>query len=104
MNTVALNNAIQMPILGFGTFLMSGAEYEESVLAALRSSYRMIDTAEAYGNEEAVGNAIVKSGISRDEWFLVAKVTFRSYENTCQIVEASLKKLKSSYLALVLLH
>ena len=104
MNTITLNNNIQMPILGFGTFLMSGAECEDSVLSALRSGYRMIDTAEAYGNEEAVGNAIIKSGISREELFLVTKVNFRSYENTRATVEASLEKMKTSYLDLVLLH
>lgn len=104
MNTITLNNNIQMPMLGFGTFLMGGAECEESVLTALRSGYRMIDTAEAYGNEEAVGNAIQKSGIPREELFLVTKVNFRSYENTRATVEASLEKLKTSYLDLVLLH
>ena len=104
MNTITLNNDIQMPMLGFGTFLMEGAECEESVLTALRSGYRMIDTAEAYGNEEAVGNGIVKSGILREELFIVTKVNFRSYENTRETVEASLKKLKTSYLDLVLLH
>lgn len=104
MNRITLNNNIQMPMLGFGTFLMGGSECEESVLAAIRSGYRMIDTAEAYGNEEAVGNAIVKSGIPREELFLVTKVNFRSYENTRETVEASLNKLKTSYLDLVLLH
>ena len=104
MKTITLNNNIQMPILGFGTFLMGGAECEESVLTALRSGYRMIDTAEAYGNEEAVGNAIVKIGIPREELFIVTKVNFRSYENTRKTVETSLEKLKTSYLDLVLLH
>ena len=61
MDTITLNNGIPMPMLGFGTFLMNGAQCEESVLAALRSGYRMIDTAEAYGNEEAVGRAIAKA-------------------------------------------
>lgn len=104
MNKITLNNDIQMPLLGFGTFLMGGAECEESVLTALRSGYRMIDTAEAYGNEDAVGNAIAESGIPRKEVFIVTKVNFRSYENTCETVEASLQKLKTSYLDLVLLH
>ena len=104
MNTITLNNGIQMPMLGFGTFLIGGADCEESVLTALRSGYRMIDTAEAYGNEEAVGNGIVKGGIPREELFIVTKVNFRSYENTRETVEASLKKLKTSYLDLVLLH
>ena len=97
MNRITLNNNIQMPMLGFGTFLMGGSECEESVLAAIRSGYRMIDTAEAYRNEEAVGSAIVKSGIPREELFLVTKVNFRSYENTRETVEASLNKLKTSY-------
>ena len=104
MNTMTLNNGVQMPMLGFGTFLLSGEECESSVLTALRSGYRMIDTAEAYGNEDAVGNAIQKSGIPREELFLVTKVNFRSYENTRATVEASLEKLKTSYLDLVLLH
>ena len=64
MNTLTLNNGIQMPVLGFGTFMMNGSECEESVLTAIRAGYRMIDTAEAYGNEEAVGNAIIKIGVS----------------------------------------
>ena len=104
MNTLTLNNGIQMPVLGFGTFMMNGSECEESVLTAIRAGYRMIDTAEAYGNEEAVGNAIIKSGVSREELFLVTKVNFRSYENTRETVEASLKKLKTDYLDLALLH
>ena len=104
INTITLNNNIQMPLLGFGTFLTNGTECEESVLTALRSGYRMIDTAEAYGNEEAVGNAIIKSGIARKELFIVTKVNFRSYENTRETVEMSLKKLKTDYLDLVLLH
>lgn len=104
MNTLTLNNGIQMPVLGFGTFMMNGSECEESVLTAIRAGYRMIDTAEAYGNEEAVGNAIIKSGVSRKKLFLVTKVNFRSYENTRETVEASLKKLKTDYLDLALLH
>lgn len=104
MDKIILNNNIQMPMLGFGTFLMSGAECEDSVLSALRSGYRMIDTAEAYGNEEAVGNAVQKSGISREELFLVTKVNFRSYEKAREIVEQSLVNLQTDYIDLVLLH
>ena len=81
MNTITLNNGVQMPVLGFGTFQMNGSDCENSVLAAIRSSYRLIDTAEAYGNEKAIGNAILKSGISRKDLFLVTKVNFRSYES-----------------------
>ena len=104
MDTITLNNGIPMPMLGFGTFLMNGAQCEESVLAALRSGYRMIDTAEAYGNEEAVGRAIAKSNVPRQELFLVTKVNFRSYENARETVKTSLKKLGTDYLDLVLLH
>lgn len=104
MNRISLNNQVQMPIIGFGTFLLNGTACEESILTALRSGYRMIDTAEAYGNEEAVGRAIIKSGISREELFLVTKVNFRSYENARETVLQSLKKLQTSYLDLVLLH
>lgn len=104
MDMITLNNTVQMPMLGFGTFLMNGKECEESVLTALHCGYRLIDTAEAYGNEEAVGNAIIKSGRSRKDLFLVTKVNFRSYENTRATVEMSLKKLQTDYLDLVLLH
>lgn len=104
MKKVTLNNGIQMPMLGFGTFQIDCSECEKSVLSAIRSGYRMIDTAEAYGNEEAVGNAVVNSGLPREELFIVTKVNFRSYENTRETVEKSLEKLKTGYLDLVLLH
>lgn len=104
MKSIVLNNGIEMPVLGFGTFLMSGAECERSVLAAIETGYRLIDTAEAYGNEEAVGQAITKCGVPRSELFLTTKVNFRSYERTAQTVESSLKKLNTDYLDLVLLH
>lgn len=99
-----LNCGVEMPMLGFGTFLMSGAVCEESVLAAIRSGYRLIDTAEAYGNEEAVGSAVAKSGIDRKKLFITTKVNFRSYENTRKTVENSLKNLHTDYLDMVLLH
>lgn len=104
MKYFTLNNGVKMPMLGFGTFLLNGDKCEKSVLTALRSGYRMIDTAEAYGNEEAVGNAVAESGIPREELFIVTKVNFRSYENSRATVEASLDKLKTDYLDLVLLH
>lgn len=104
MKSIVLNNGIEMPILGFGTFLMGGSECESSVLEAIRAGYRLIDTAEAYGNEEAVGRALTKCGIPRSDLFITTKVNFRSYENTVQAVENSLKKLNVDYLDLVLLH
>lgn len=104
MKSIVLNNGIEMPILGFGTFLMGGAECESSVLEAIRAGYRLIDTAEAYGNEEAVRRALTKCGVPRSDLFITTKVNFRSYENTVQAVENSLKKLNVDYLDLVLLH
>lgn len=99
-----LNCGIKMPMLGFGTFLMGGSVCEESVIAALHCGYRLIDTAEAYGNEQAVGAAIAKSGINRDELFITTKVNFRSYENARETVQNSLKNLRTDYLDMVLLH
>ena len=78
MNTLKLSNGIEMPMLGFGTFLMGGQDCENAVLTAIKNGYRLIDTAEAYGNEDAVGSAIAKCGVSRDELFVVTKVNFRS--------------------------
>lgn len=104
MKNIVLNNGVEMPVLGFGTYQMRGAECESSVLAAIKAGYRLIDTAEAYGNEDAVGQAITKCGVPRSELFLTTKVNFRSYENAAQIVESSLKKLNTDHLDLVLLH
>lgn len=104
MEYLQLNNEVKMPMLGFGTFMINGEECEKSVLSAIEHGYRLIDTAEAYGNEEAVGNAIAKCGVDRKELFIVTKVNFKSYENTRETIEASLEKLKTDYLDLVLLH
>lgn len=104
MEYIELNNGVKMPMLGYGTFLNIGAECEKSVCTAINSGYRLIDTAEAYGNEEQVGNGIRLSGIDRKELFIVTKVNFRSYENTRETVLASLEKLQTDYLDLVLLH
>lgn len=105
METVKLNNGVEMPMLGFGTFLINDpATCEKSVIEAIHAGYRLIDTAEAYGNEESVGNALVKCGVPRNELFIATKVNFRSYENTKTTVNDSLKKLKVEYLDLVLLH
>lgn len=104
MDFVKLNNGIKMPMLGFGTFQVQGEECETSVLGAIKAGYRLIDTAEAYGNEEAVGNAIAKCGISRSELFITTKVNFKSYDNTRTTVENSMRKLQTEYLDMVLLH
>lgn len=99
-----LNNGVKMPMVGFGTFKMQGEVCEKAVAYALECGCRMIDTAQAYGNEQAVGNAIKNSPIPRDEVFLTSKVNFRSFENARAIVEDSLRYLQTDYLDLVLLH
>ena len=104
MEYLKLNNGITMPALGFGTFMLAGTTCEEAVASAIKAGYRMLDTAEAYGNEAAVGNGIVKSGIDRKELFLVTKVNYKSYENVRETVEQSLKNLQTDYIDLLLLH
>ena len=107
MEKVKLNNGIEMPILGFGVYQISDAEEcERSVLDAIEAGYRSIDTAAAYQNEEAVGNAIKKSGIPRDEFFITTKlwISDASYERTKKAFETSLRKLQMDYLDLYLIH
>ena len=95
---------ISMPMLGFGTFMNTGADCERTVTEAIHTGYRLIDTAEAYGNEEQVGRGIKASGVSRDKIFIVTKVNFKSYSYTRETVENSLRLLGTDYLDLVLLH
>lgn len=104
MKYIELNNGVKMPMLGYGTFLNNGDECEKSVCTAIQNGYRLIDTAEAYGNEEQVGNGIKTSGIERKELFIVTKVNFRSYESARETVLSSLEKLNTDYLDAVLLH
>jgi 2,5-diketo-D-gluconate reductase A len=107
MQNVKLNNGISMPILGFGVFQVTDlSECERSVIDALATGYRLIDTAASYGNEEAVGNAIKKSGIARSELFITTKLWIQSngYEGTKKSFENSLKRLKVDYLDLYLMH
>ena len=93
-----------MPLVGFGTFMLSGEACTNAVATALKTGYRMIDTAEAYGNEKEVGEGINKSGIDRKELFLVTKVNFKSYENAEETVLKSLENLQTDYIDLLLLH
>ena len=93
MDHFTLNNGISMPLVGFGTFMLGGETCTRAVAAAIKSGYRMIDTAEAYGNEKAVGDGIKQSGINRRELFLVTKVNFKSYEKAEQTVMQSLANL-----------
>ena len=96
--------ALDMPMLGFGTFQMRGEVCENAVACALSEGYRMIDTAAAYGNEEAVGAAIKSSDVPRSDILITTKVNFSSYENARASVEKSLGLLGTDYLDLVLLH
>ncbi len=104
--TVKLSNEKEMPILGFGVFQMSDEETETSVLKAIEAGYRLIDTATSYGNEEAVGRAIAKSGVPRDELFITSKlwIADMSEEKAKAAVERSLAKLGLEYLDLYLMH
>lgn len=89
MEYLTLNNGIRMPLIGFGTFMLGGGTCPEAVSAAIENGCRMIDTAEAYGNEKEVGKGIKQSGVAREELFLVTKVNFKSYENAAQAVRQS---------------
>src|SRR5213596_2452209 len=105
--SVTLNNGVEMPLLGFGVFQMHDAEEcERSVYDAIRTAYRLIDTAAAYGNEEAVGKAIERSGIPREELFVTTKLWIQDagYGNAKKAFEKSLKKLGLDYLDLYLIH
>ena len=102
MEYLTLQNGVQMPLVGFGTFMLSGETCVKAVAEAIQSGYRMIDTAEAYGNEKEVGAGIRASGIDRRELFLVTKVNFKSYEHAEQTVMQSLENLGTDYLDLLL--
>ncbi len=104
--TVALNNGVKMPRIGFGTNTLGGEIAERSVADAISAGYRLIDTAHVYGNEEAVGAGIKKSGIKREELFVTSKlwVDFAGYEATKKAFQTSIDKLGTEYLDLYLIH
>lgn len=107
MEYVTLNNGLKMPMEGFGVFQVPDpAQCEQAVLDAIESGYRLIDTAAAYMNEEAVGKAIAKSGVKREELFITTKLWVQdaSYEGAKAAVKASLKKLGTDYIDLYLIH
>lgn len=106
METVKLNNGIEMPILGYGVYQVTPEECERCVLDALSVGYRSVDTAQAYFNEEGVGNAISKSGIPRNELFITTKVWISNagYEKAKASIAESLCKLQSDYVDLLLIH
>ena len=107
MEYTTLNNGLKMPMEGFGVFQVSDAAIcEQAVLDAIKSGYRLIDTAAAYGNEEAVGAAVKKSGIPREELFITTKLWVQDagYEGAKKAVKTSLNKLGLEYLDLYLIH
>ena len=106
MKPVTLNNGVRMPQIGYGVYQVSPSECERCVSDALRVGYRMIDTAQAYHNEEGVGAAVKKSGIARDELFLVSKVWISNYgfDKAKASIDESLRKLGTDYIDLMLLH
>ncbi|KPV53827.1 2,5-diketo-D-gluconic acid reductase [Kouleothrix aurantiaca] len=107
MPTVTLNIGVVMPLLGFGVFQMNDAEEcERSVYEAIRTGYRLIDTAAVYGNEAAVGKAIKRAGVAREELFVTTKLWIQDagYEHTKKAFEQSLQKLQLEYLDLYLIH
>jgi 2,5-diketo-D-gluconate reductase A len=106
MEYVKLNNGVEMPILGFGVYQIPKEETKRCVLDAIKVGYRSIDTAQSYFNEAEVGEAISECGIPREELFITTKVWIDNYgyENCKKSVEESLRKLKTDYIDLVLLH
>lgn len=106
MEYVTLNNNVKMPKLGYGVYQTPADETERCVSEAIKIGYRSIDTAQAYGNEEGVGNAIANSGLPREEFFITTKIwiTNAGYEKAAVSIEESLKKLKTNYIDLLLIH
>lgn len=106
MKTIKLNNGVEMPMLGYGVFLVSPEECERCVLDAISVGYHLIDTAQAYYNEEGVGAAISKCGVPRNELFLTTKVWISNAgeANAARSIDESLHKLKTDYVDLLLIH
>ena len=106
MNTIKLSNGVEMPLLGYGVFLVPPQEAERCVTDALEVGYRLIDTAQAYYNEEGVGEAIAKSGVKREDIFLVTKVWISNAgeEKAARSIDESLRKLQTDYIDLLLIH
>lgn len=106
METIRLNNGVEMPILGYGVYQVTPEECERCVLDAISVGYRSIDTAQAYYNEEGVGNAVRKCGVPREELFITTKVWISNggYEKAKVSIDESLRKLQSDYVDLLLIH
>lgn len=106
MQTVTLNNGVVLPVLGFGVYQIAPEECERCVLDAIRTGYRLIDTAQAYFNEEAVGNALAACGIPREELFVVTKIWISNAgeAKAAASIDESLRKLQTDYVDLLLIH
>ncbi|MBE6262302.1 MAG: aldo/keto reductase [Prevotella sp.] len=106
MQTIKLTNGVEMPLLGYGVFLVPPQEAEQCVTDALEVGYRLIDTAQAYYNEEGVGTAIAKSNVKREDIFLVTKVWISNAgeAKAAQSIDESLRKLQTDYIDLLLIH
>ena len=106
MKTVKLNNGIEMPVLGYGVYLVGPEECERCVSEAIRTGYRLIDTAQAYYNEEGVGAAISRCGVPRSELFITTKVWISNAgeEKAARSIDESLRKLRTNYIDLLLVH
>ena len=106
METIKLYNGVEMPLLGYGVFRVDPKECERCVTDALNVGYRLIDTAQAYGNEEGVGSAIAKSGIDRKDLFITTKVWISNSgeEKAAKSIDDSLRKLQTNYIDLLLIH
>ena len=106
MEYITLNNGVKMPQLGYGVYQVSPDEAERCVSDALSVGYRMVDTAQAYANEEGVGSAVKKSGIARNEVFIVSKIWISNYgfEKAKASIDESLRRLQTDYIDLMLLH
>ena len=106
METIKLYNGVEMPVLGYGVYQVTPEECERCVADAISIGYRMIDTAKAYQNEEGVGNAVTKCGVPRNELFIVTKVWISNagYEKAKASIDESLRKLRTDYIDLLLIH
>lgn len=106
MEYVTLNNGVKMPVLGYGVYQIEPAECERCVLDAVSAGYRLIDTAQAYHNEEGVGNAVRKCGIPREELFITTKVWISNagYDKAKVSIDDSLRKLRIDFIDLLLIH
>lgn len=102
METIKLNNNVEMPMVGLGTYGIPYNETKKCVLYAIDCGYRLIDTAQYYGNENLIGNAITECTVNREELFIVTKI--QSGKNIKKSIEDSLKNLKSDYIDLLLIH